>query len=1054
MKRLTFVLACFFISTGLAIAQSKQVTGKVVDESGEVVVGASVVVKGTTTGTITDVNGKFSLSVPSSAQTLVVSFVGMRDQEVAVAANVSVTLRTSSTNLDEVIVVAYGTAKKSSFTGSAAAIKKETLEKRKVSNVTKALDGLAPGVQVTSGSGQPGTGANVYIRGLGSINASNTPLYVVDGIPYDGNISSISSNDIESITVLKDAASATLYGSRGGNGVVIITTKKGKAGVAEVNFKANFGVASRALPRYETMNSKDFIEASFSAFYNNEIANGASPDKAGAIAIYEMSQGGAKIFGNNEMYNPYNYKAADLIDPLTGKIRGDAKLLWEDDWLDEVTRNDAWRKEYTIDLSGGAEKTQYFISFGYLDHNGLLATTNFKRYSGRGNIDSKPLDWIGLGLNTNFSRTESNYLSATGSYTNNVWSSAQMMGPIFPIYLRDRNDNGAFILDEFGKKQFDYGASRPAGQQGDFNSIATLYEDFTNQKINNLSARGRVDFGDTKEGWAKGLKLSFSLGTDYYGLNQLQYYNPNFGNAANSNGRVLKDAVTVLSYTTNQMLSYNIDIQDLHHVDAIAAHEYYDLSIDGVGAEKTGFPFGGLYQPDAASTTVGAPGKEDSYRIESWLGRVNYDYENRYYLSASFRSDRSSRFFRDYAWSNFWSVGANYRISKEAFMKDYSSWLDNLAVKASYGAQGNDKIVNSDGTQNFYVWPALYDLGWSNANEAGALVTSIENKKATWEKNANFNAGLDISLWNGRLQACIEYYSRKTTGLLLHYPMALSTGFSDYPRNSGSMLNSGLELTLTGKIIKTNDFEWSATLMASTIKNKVTKLTDEGKDITTNTRINREGEAFQSWYLPRSAGVDPLTGDQLYWATIDDDGKTVDPYVTNSAVLANSSRYVAGNMFPDLYGSIATELKYKAFDFSIATNYSLGGVMLDGVYQQMRSFYYPAQAKHADLSRAWKKPGDVTDIPRYELGASINYVDDMLISASYFSIKNVTLGYTLPSKIAKKAGVKTLRLYATADNLFMFTSLQGTNPQYSIIGGTDYAYVPERLISFGIDLKF
>lgn len=950
-------------------------------------------------------------------------------------------------DLDEVIVVAYGTAKKVSLTGSVATIQSEDLEKRKVSNVIKALDGLVPGVQVTSGTGQPGSSSSVYVRGLGSINVSNSPLFVVDGIPYSGNISAINPNDIESITILKDASAGVLYGSRGANGVVLISTKKGKSGVLEVNFKANFGLASRAIPRYESMKSKDFIETAFSAFYNDAVINGISPDQAGAVAIYEMSQGGQKIFGENEMYNPYNYNIVDLIDPVTGRIRNDAKLLWEDDWLDEVTRNDAWRQEYTLDLNGGTEKTQYFVSFAYLDHNGLLSTTNFKRYSGRTNVESKPLDWIGLGLNSNFARIESNFLGATGSDVSNIWLSAQMMGPIFPVYLRDRTNDGQFILDEFGRKQFDYGASRPAGQQTNFNSIATLYDDSYDQKTSNFSTRGHIDFGNTQDGWTKGLKLSLSLGADYSGINLLEYNNPYVGNAANSKGRIAKNSTTYLSYTANQQLSYTISIQNEHQVDAMIAHEFYDLSIDGVETQKTGFPFGGLTQPDAASTLTGGGGSENSYRIESYLGRINYEYADRYYLSASFRRDASSRFPKDNRWGNFWSIGANYRISNEVFMEDYSSWMDNLAVRVSYGVQGNDNVGS------YYVWQALYDLAWTNANEPGALVTSIENSKITWEKNANFNIGLDISLWNSRLQSSIEYFQRKTTDLLLNCPIPLSTGFDGYFGNSGSMLNMGWELTFKGEIIRKNDFEWNTTLMVSSIKNKVLQLTEDGKDIISDTRIIRKGEPLRSWYLPQSAGVDPLTGVQLYWATVNEKGNKVEPYITDSPILANNSRYVAGDMFPDMFGSIITELKYKAFDFSIAMNYSLGGEMIDGVYQDMGSFYYSAAVKHVDLLRAWKKPGDVSDLPRYELGSSVNYVDDMLIDASYFSIKNVTLGYTISPKLAKWVGVKALRVYVAADNLYMFTSLKGTNPQYSIIGGTDYAYVPERMISFGIDLK-
>lgn len=1057
MKRLVFLLACIFVGMEMMIAQDRQVAGTVVDERGEPVIGASVAVRGTTTGTVTGLDGKFVLNVSESATALTVQYLGMRGQEVAVASNVSVVLSPVAGALDEVIVIAYGTARKSSFTGSAVTIKADDLEKRKVSNVTKALDGLSSGVQVTSGSGQPGEGSRVYIRGLGSINASNTPLYVVDGIPYDGSISAINPNDIETMTILKDASAGALYGSRGANGVVMITTKKGKNGVTEVNFRANFGVSGRAIPRYETMNSKEFIEANYSAFYNDEIKKGVHPDVAGDNALYQMSKGAQRIFGNQEQYNPYNFPVTELIDPVTGLIRSDARLLWEDDWLDEVTRNDASRQEYTMDVNGGVERMQYMLSFGYLKDNGILKTTDFKRYTGRANIEAKPVDWMAVGLEANYAQTKTNSLEAIGFEESNVWLSAQLMGPIYPVYQRDPA-TGSFMLDEFGERMFDYGLNRPSGASPDFNTIATLYDDKYSATNNTLSSRGHVDFGDTKDGWAKGLKLSFNLGFDYYGNNELTYLNPFFGNAANSKGRVAKGSVTALSYTANQLLSYKKTLNDLHNFDVMAAHEYYSYEYSLIEGEKTGFPFGGLYEPDAASSVTGVTGYSDKYRIESYLGRINYDYDDKYYLSAGIRSDASSRFHKDFRWKSFWSIGGNYRISKEDFMQAYSSWLDNLAVKISYGYRGNDnllKLVNEEYVSDYYPWQAMYDLGWTNANEPGALVQVIENQGLSWEKSAMLNAGLDASFWGSRLQVELEWYRRETTDLLLDYPKALSTGFSGYSRNSGSMLNTGFELTLAGRIIKTQDLEWNVILMGSTLRNKVLKLTDDGQDIITGSRIIREGEPYNSYYLVRSAGVDPMTGDPLFWTTVDDEGNKVDPYITNNSVLANASRYVAGNRFPSVFGSLSTGLIYKSFDFSIATNYSLGGKMIDNIYQnQLMSFYYTSQAKHKDLLRAWRKPGDITDIPRYDIGASTVYTDDMLINASYFSIKNINLGYTFPSRIAKKVGFKALRIYGVADNLCLFTYLKGMDPQYSVVGGTDYVYTPTRTLSFGIDLKF
>jgi len=1056
MKKFLAIIVILCLGWSSVLAQTMQVSGTVTGaDDGQPLPGVSVVVKGSIQGTVTDVNGRYSINASADA-ILQFSFVGMTTQEIAVGGRqvIHVEMQADAQAIEEVIVVAYGTARKSSFTGSAVTVKSEDLEKRKVSNITKAIDGLAPGIQVTSGSGQPGSGSSVYIRGLGSINAANTPLYVLDGVPYDGNINAINPNDIETMTVLKDASAGALYGSRGANGVILITTKKGKSGVSEVNVKANFGISSRSIPRYETMNAKEFIESNFSAFYNRQIQNGVHPDQAGGNALYEMSQGSLRIFGSQEQYNPFNYPVYSddpskwLIDPRTGLIRGDAKLLWEDNWLDEVTRSDAYRQEYTVDVSGGLDKTQYLLSFGYLNDNGILATTDFKRYTGRTNIETKPADWMSIGMGANFARSQANSLGASGSATSNVWYSAQLMSSIYPVYQRNPA-TGDFLLDEFGKKMFDYGPNRPAGSSGNFNSIATLYDDKYTNSINNVSGRGHIDFGDT--GWATGLKLSISLGFDYYENDGLTYYNPFFGNAANSNGRVTKSAGSVLSYTANQILSYKKALND-HHFDVMAAHEFYDYKYSYVSGQKTGFPFGGLYEPDAASTVTDINGYSDKYSIESFLGRLNYDFNDKYYLSASIRSDASSRFHKDYRWKSFWSVGANYRISKEDFMIDYSSWLDNLAIRASYGHQGNDNIVKSSGGRDYYPWQAMYDLGWANANESGALVTSIENRDLTWEKSSIFNVGFDASLWSSRLQIGLEWYRRETSDLLLNYPMPLSTGFDGFSRNSGSMLNSGIEMTVTGRIIKTQDLQWSATLMGSTLKNKVLKLTEDGKDIISGNRIIREGEPYYSYYVCRSAGVDPMTGNALYWADNNDDNE---PYITSSSGNANASRYVAGSRFPTFFGALSTQLLYKGFDFSIAVNYSLGGKMIDGIYQaQLMNFYYASQAKHKDLLKAWKKPGDITDIPRYDIGAATVYSDNMLINASYLSFKNITLGYTFSSNIVNKIGIKALRIYGVADNLYVFTHLKGMDPQYSVTGGTDFVYTPTRIVSLGIDLKF
>lgn len=1055
IKKLTFlVLFLCSLGVGLVDAQTKSVSGTVVfADDGEPIIGATVMAKGTTSGTVTDFDGKFEFNAPASATVLVVSYIGMESKEIAVGKNLRISLSSSSEMLDEVMVVAYGTTKKSSFTGSAATVKGEDLQKRKISNVSKALEGTAPGVTVTSGSGQPGEGSKISIRGVGSINASSSPLIVVDGVPYDGRLEAINPEDIENVTVLKDASAGALYGARGANGVILYTTKKGKTGGAQVTLKANFGFSNRMVPLYKTMGAEKFVEAQYSAFYNDQIfKRGTAPSLAAAAAIDRMINGPEGVFGVDQQYNPYNMSLADLIDTTTGKVNPNAQLLWDENWVDEVTRSSAFRHEYNLGISGGSDQTQYMFSLGYLNDNGVLKTTDFQRYSGRAGVESKPKDWFGGGLNVNFSRTETNSLGATGSSTSNVWYSAQLMGPIYPVYEREAG-TGNFVLDADGKKVFDYGSKRPSGQQTNFNSVATLYDDKYTNTRDNLSARSHLDFGDTKDGWAQGLKFSVNMGVDFVNNRALTYYNPYFGNAEDVSGRTRKSASTITSYTMNELLSWNRTFGD-HTIDALVGHEWYAYEYDYLQGEKTGFPFGGLYQPDAATTVTGVRGYLDKYRIESVFGRVNYDYMGKYYLSFSLRTDGSSRFHKDNRWGTFWSVGGNYRISEEEFIKDKGyDWLDNLSVRASYGVQGNDAILDSDGYADYYPWQSLYDLAYANANESGAMIRTIADPNISWESNSNLNLGMDLSVFE-RVNLSMEWYTRKTTDMLLYYPLSLSSGFEGYYRNSGSMRNSGLEITITGKLIKSRDLNWDITFMGATQKNKVLKLTDDGADIIGSRTITREGKPYNSFYVVRSAGVDPANGEKLYWANVDGKGNEVDPYITNNTGLAQASRYIAGDRYADFFGSIGTSVSYKEFDFSILTNYSIGGKIYDGKYWSMMSFYYPGQAKHKNYERAWRKPGDITDIPRYEFGKNYPVSDDMLFNASYFKISNITLGYTLPAKFARMAGMKSVRFFATGDNLCIFTHLKGMDPQYSITGGPDYVYSPSRTFAFGFDLKF
>lgn len=1046
MKKLTYLLFCLILGIGMATAQTTKVTGTVISaDDNEPIIGASIVVKGTMVGTVTDFDGAFSLDVPSSAKTLVVSYVGMKTQEIEVKSNLRILMQTDNQSLDEVVVVAYGTAKKESFTGSAEIIKNEKIEKRTVANVSKALDGLVAGVQTTSGSGQPGSGSSVVIRGFGSIKASQNPLYVVDGIPYDGNINAINPNDIESMTVLKDASAGALYGSRGANGVVMITTKKGKDGALLVNLKANWGIASRAIPRYETMDERGYLETIFQSYKNDQIAsNGLSPEAASVAALTAMGSGAKAIFGTNQMYNPFNFPIAELIDPVTGKVRSDATLRYHEDWMDEATANNPLRQEYVLNMSGSQNKTKYMFSLGYLNEDGLLKTTNFQRYTGRINVDTEYKNWLTAGLSTNFAHTKSNTSQTSTSASSNIFYSAQLMAPIFPVHQLD--ENGQIMYGADGAPMFDYGSTRPAGANANFNSIATLFDDKYGTNDDNVSGRTYISLGDLKDGPLQGLKLTANFGFDYVNRNNFTYYNPYFGNAASVKGMLAKSNYRYFSYTFNQLLTYDRKFNDKHHIDFLAGHEYYDYEVSSLSATKSGFPFGGIYELAGATTITDASSLKDSYTIESYLFRANYDYMDKYYLSASFRTDGSSRFNKDYRWGKFWSVGANWRMNNEAFLSDVD-WLNNLSVKASYGVQGNDNV----GT--LYAWQSFYDLGWPNASMSGALVSSLENTNLKWEQNGNLNVGVEAKVFD-RFSASIEWYNRKTTDMLLDYPMASSLGFDSYLKNIGSMRNTGWDITLNGRLVNTNDFTWDLTLMGSTIKNKVLHLADKPEIISGN-YIIKEGETINSFYTAKSAGVDPATGSQLYWVwDTDENGNPGEPYISSNINKATASKQIMGSRIPNLYGSFTNDFKYKGFDLSIMCTYSIGGKVLDSVYNTFMYGNYVGQAKHKNLERAWKQPGDITDVPKIEIGKAYPITDADLINASYWAIKNITLGYSLPTRLTKGMFMKEIRFTATADNLVLFSHLKGMDPQYNFSGGTTFVYTPSRTISFGVDVKF
>ena len=1044
-RKLMLLMTCLFIGIGLVNAQISKVTGTVIsEEDGLPVVGASVLVKGTTVGTVTDMDGKFTLTnVPSSAKTLMISFIGMKTVEIGIAPKLEVYLKTDSETLDEVMVVAYGSAKKSSFTGSASNIDNKKLELRPITNVTKGLEGQSTGVLTTSGSGQPGSSASIVIRGYGSINASSDPLYVVDGVPFDGSLSSINPADIESMTILKDASAGALYGARGANGVVMITTKSGKEGKANITWRSTVGWSSRALDEYDMVDGKDYVQLTYEAIRNSYIfGNGYAWGDAEAQARKDLS-------GNlgGELYNPFkNYTWDTIIDPATGQVRADAQAAWNEKWMDALQRDNALRHEHQLSISGGTDKTKYMFSLGYLNEDGILVTTGFQRYNARANVSSNINHWFKANANLSLSNSVQNFSDYSGSSTSNVWYSAQFVSPLFPVYIKDMSGND--VLDEFGNRQLDYGEQGRPGSYNDYNPLGGLLDDIADVKNDVASARTGMTFGSDEEsmGIFQGLKLSLNFGTDYRSQLQKSYMNMYHGNQANAGGLLMKYNTRMQSFTFNQLLTWNRSF-GLHNFDLLAGHEYYDYKYEYLSAGKTNL-VDGILELRPGTTLYDADSYTNKYRIESWLGRFNYNFDEKYYLSASLRTDGSSRFHKDARWGTFWSVGANWRISKEAFMEDIE-WIDNLSFKASYGEQGNDNL----GT--FYAWQSLYSLSYANSNQIGAFVSSLENKNISWEKNGNLNIGLEGSLFDNRLKFNVEYYNKKTTDMLLNYPMALSTGFSGYDANVGDMRNSGVEFEIKGTPVRFDDFEWNVSFMGSTTKNEVLKLTATSPEIISGVRIIKEGMPINTFYMAKSAGVDPTTGAQLYWVyDKDENGNPGEPYISDDYSKASNSKYYMGDRIPDLYGSIGTDLSWKGLTLSVLTTYSLGGKIYDSLYAASMNNMYFNNNFNSHALRRWQKPGDITDVPRIEVGGSYATTDRFLVDASYFAIKNITLGYTLPKSWMKAAKLGNVRVFASADNIALFTHLKGMDPQYSFSGSTDYSYSPNKTYSLGIEVNF
>ena len=1069
-RKLMLLLACLFVGIGLVTAQTQTITGVVIsEEDGQPVIGASVLVKGTQLGTITGVDGDFTLpNVPSSAKTLRVSYIGMQTQEVGIKPNVKIIMKPDTEMLEEVMVVAFGTAKKSAFTGSATVVSAEKLEQSQVTSVTDALAGAVPGVTLTSNNGAPGASASIKIRGFSSLNAGNDPLIIVDGAPYSGDLSNINPNDVESMTVLKDAASNALYGARGANGVIIITTKRANmSGEAKVTFDAKWGANTRALKKYDVITDPAmYYEMHYGAMKNYYMNQMNMSDQAAWIEannnLFGSNGGlgynvftvpeGQYLIGQNGKLNPYatlgrvvNYKGRDY-------------LLTPDDW-DKVGSRTGLRQEYNFSISAANEKSSFYVSLGYLGNEGITEGSDLKRLTGRLKADYQAKKWLKVGANMSYARFDSNSLGNNGSSssTANVWAFTTQMAPIYPAYVR--NADGSIMVDGNGIEMMDYGSGINAGMQRPFIADANPIQD---NKLNTRNAEGNALSGNAFVDITPlpGLKVTLN-GT--FNLDETRWtyvYNPYYGQFDSTGGTVSKYNQRDYDYNLQQLVSYATSFGD-NNFDILLGHEYYDYRLNYLGASKSKMFSQDNHELDGAVIDGQAATSYKRRRNnEGYFGRLQYNFDERIFGSASLRRDASSRFHPDYRWGTFWSVGGAWLINKESWF--YAPWVQELKIKASVGSQGNDNIGD-------FRYTDVFDIINSD-NKVGTAFYSKGTKDITWETNTNFNIGAEFQLWN-RVTGSIEYYRRKTSDMLFSFSVAPSLGYSSYFDNVGNMVNSGVEMDFNVNILNTRNFTWDVNLNISTLKNRLTML-DPDKQISTEYAADGKGyKGYSSgnffiaedlpmftWRMKEYAGVNEDGESLWYRNTKDEEGNVTGRETTKT--YADADYYITEETsIPKVYGGFGTKLKVYGVDFGINFTYQIGGKQYDGTYAYFMSSPSGSAGSnyHKDLLNAWTPENTGSNIPRFQLNDQYSAAAStrFLTNASFLNIQNINVGYTLPSRWTKKMAISSLRLYMSAENVFYWSKRKGFDPRQSYNETTNATYYsPMRTISGGVTFEF
>ncbi len=1045
MRRLfTALLLCLCLT--MSVWAQKVITGKVTDPQGNPVPNVSVTIKGTKTGTITKEDGTYSITLPSNSSVIVISSVGYASQEISAGdrSNVSVTIVPAAGSMEEVVVVAYGTQKRESITGSVAKIGAEQLETRLTTNISQALAGAAPGISTTSGNGQPGSDAAIRIRGFGSINANSAPLYVVDGFPYEGYVGDINTNDIESISLLKDASSTALYGARAANGVIMITTKKGKAGATKVNLMVNTGFSQRGIPEYDRVGAYDYYPLIWQGIKNSLMYPTSGTGMSEAAASLQASN----TVTSQLIYNPFGVPDNDVVG-VNGALNPNARLQYNDfDWYGPMEQN-GFRKEAAFTISSKVNKTDYYFSMNYLKDNGFLIKSDYERVTARVALNSQIKDWLKAGVNMSGIFVNSRQAAGDGSNTFvNPFVFARGIGPIYPVHAW--TNTGQPILDEFGNQYYDYGmhpgaVNRPGGASPGRHII---YETILNNSLNKRNSFVGRTYLEAK--FLKYFTFTTNLGIDLNNPRTYRFQNKIVGDGVTAGGTASRSANEYRTLSLNQLLNYSQRF-GAHSVSVLAGHETQRVDEDYFSGSRRGMNLDGNEELINFVTIGGITGQRDFMRREAYLSRINYSYDNRYYLDLSYRRDASARFSPMTRWGNYFSAGASWSIMREDFMKSASSWLSDLKIRAAYGTVGNDNIGS------YYRYQALYDLGWNNASEPGALFSSFATPELTWEVSKTATLGIDFGFLKNRITGSVELFTRGSSALLFEVPLGLSTIVTTKWANIGAMRNKGIELQLGVDVIRAKDFNWKVDINATALKNKITKLPN-GDPITNGTKRLQEGSDLYAFYLRQWYGVDSQDGAGLWYAapgTTSDIriGGKGDSLTTNP----NFARYdYSGSAIPKVFGAITSTFSFKGFTLSFLLNYQIGGKFYDGNYAGLMGISYGG-SMHTDALKAWKKPGDVTDVPRLDINRTSIFntqSNRWLIDASYLNMRNITFAYSLPKEVTSKLHLDQAKVYVGGENLFILAKRKGMNPAESFSGTNSPVYVPNRLFNAGINVTF